>query len=53
MYYGSTSGASRDAFDALRRAVKPFVYAWNRRQLHRRTYPPYACHVMDFVCPPF
>jgi insertion element IS1 protein InsB len=38
---------------ALRRAVKLFVSAWNRRQLHRRTYPTYECHVMDFVCSPF
>ena len=41
------------SIDALRRAVKLFVYAWNRRQLHRRTYPTYECHVMDFVCSPF
>ena len=41
------------SIDALRRAVKLFVYAWNRRQLHRRTYPTYECHVMDFVCPQF
>lgn len=35
---------------ALRRAVKLFVHAWNRRQLHRRAYPTYACHVMEFAC---
>jgi len=34
---------------ALRRAVKLFVYAWNRRQLHKHTFPRYACHVSDFV----
>jgi len=34
---------------ALRRAVKLFVHAWNRRQLHKRLYPDYACHVIDFV----
>ncbi len=39
------------SIDALRRAVTLFVHAWNRRQLHRRAYPAYACHVMDFVCP--
>jgi hypothetical protein len=38
---------------ALRRAVTLFVYAWNRRPLHRRTYPTYACQVMDFVGAPF
>jgi IS1 family transposase len=35
---------------ALRRAVKLFVHAWNRRQLHKRAFPRYACHVSDFVC---
>ena len=39
------------SIDALRRAVKLFVYAWNRRQLQRRAYPSYIWHVMDFVCP--
>jgi len=37
--------------EALRRAIKLFIYAWNRRQLHRRAYPSYAAHVMDYVCP--
>jgi insertion element IS1 protein InsB len=36
---------------ALRRAVKLFVHAWNRRQLHKRAFPRYACHVRDFVGP--
>ena len=35
---------------ALRRAVKLFVHAWNRRQLHQRAFPRYAAHVSDFVC---
>ncbi len=35
---------------ALRRAVKLFIHAWNRRQLHQRAFPRYACHVSDFVC---
>ena len=39
------------SLDALRRAVKLFVYAWNRRQLHKQAFPRYACHIMDFVCP--
>ena len=34
---------------ALRRAIKLFVYAWNRRQLHRLRYPAYPAHVLDFV----
>lgn len=36
---------------ALQRAVKLFVYAWNRRQLHKQAFPRYACHVRDFVGP--
>ena len=36
---------------ALHRAVKLFVHAWNRRQLHKRAYPRYTCHVRDFVGP--
>ena len=36
---------------ALRRAVKLFVFAWNRRQLYRQRYPTYPAHVLDFVCP--
>jgi IS1 family transposase len=34
-----TSRCFSRSIDALRRAVKLFVCAWNRRQLHRRTYP--------------
>ena len=36
---------------ALRRAIKLFVFAWNRRQLHRQRYPNYPAHLIDFVCP--
>ena len=36
---------------ALWRAVKLFVYAWNRRQLHKRAFPKYPAHVRDFACP--
>jgi insertion element IS1 protein InsB len=36
---------------ALRQAVKLFVYAWNRRQLHKHAYPAYPAHVKDFVYP--
>jgi IS1 family transposase len=38
---------------ALRCAVKLFVHAWNRRQLHQRAFPRYASHVSDFVSPAF
>ena len=37
--------------NALRRAIKLFVYAWNRRQMYRRTFPAYPAHVRDFVYP--
>jgi insertion element IS1 protein InsB len=36
---------------ALRRAIKLFVFAWNRRQLYRQRYPDYPAHLIDFVCP--
>ena len=34
---------------ALRRAIRLFVYAWNRRQLYRQHFPHYPAHVMDFI----
>lgn len=34
---------------ALRRAVKLFVYLWNCRQLHRQRYPAYPAHLIQFV----
>ena len=48
---GRKSRCFSRAIDALRCAVKLFVYAWNRRQLHKQAFPRYACHIMDFVCP--
>lgn len=36
---------------ALRAAIKLFVYAWNRRQMYKRRFPTYPAHVRDFVCP--
>jgi insertion element IS1 protein InsB len=35
--------------EALRRAIKLFVYAWNRRQLHRQRYPKYPSFVFQFL----
>lgn len=35
--------------DALARAVKLFVYAWNRRQRYRLRFPNYPAHVFQFV----
>ena len=37
--------------DALRRAVKLFVFSWNRRQLYRQRFPRYPAHLIDFVYP--
>lgn len=36
---------------ALWRAVKLFVFAWNRRQLHKRAYPAYPAYLKDFLYP--
>ena len=36
---------------ALRVALKLFVFAWNRRQMHKRRFPAYTLHLRDFVCP--
>jgi IS1 family transposase len=47
---GRRSRCFSRSIDALRRAVKLFVHAWNRRQLHKRAFPRYASHVRDFVC---
>ena len=47
---GRRSRCFSRAIAALRRAVKLFVHAWNRRQLHKRAFPRYTCHVSDFVC---
>jgi len=49
---GRRSRCFSRSLDALRRAVKLFVHAWNRRQLHKRAFPRYACHVRDFVGTP-
>jgi IS1 family transposase len=34
---------------ALHKAVKLFVYAWNRRQLTKRRFPTYPAHLSSFV----
>jgi len=34
---------------ALTRAVALFVYAWNKRQRFKRTFPKMPAHVCDFV----
>jgi insertion element IS1 protein InsB len=39
------------SIQALRDAIKLFVFAWNRRQLARRAHPKYPGAVRDFVYP--
>ena len=34
---------------ALRRAIRLFVFVWNRRQLYRQTYPDYPSHLIHFL----
>lgn len=36
---------------ALECALRVFIYSFNRRQLHRRSYPRYPANVMDFISP--
>ncbi len=38
---------------ALRTAIQLFVWAWNRRQLHKRRFPRYPAHLRDFASFPF
>ena len=37
--------------EALQIALKLFVFAFNRRQLHKQIFPNYQTHVKDFVYP--
>jgi insertion element IS1 protein InsB len=48
---GRQSRCFSRCLDALRCAVKLFVWAWNRRQLHHHRYRRYPAHLMDFVYP--
>ncbi len=48
---GRRSRCFTRAIQALRDAVKLFVYAWNRRQLFRRAHPKYPASLADFVYP--
>jgi len=31
-------------------AIKLFVLAWNRRQMHKRRYSSYPAYAEDFMC---
>jgi len=37
--------------EALQAALKLFVFAFNRRQLHQQLFPNYQAHIKDFVYP--
>ena len=38
--------------EVLRKAIKLFVFAFNRRQLHKQQYPNYQAHIIDFAFTP-
>jgi IS1 family transposase len=48
---GRRSRCFTRSLEALRRALKLFIYAWNRRQIFRRAHPKYPAHLCDFVHP--
>lgn len=48
---GRRSRCFTRSLQALRDAMKLFVYAWNRRQLYRRAHPKYPAHVFQFAYP--
>jgi len=35
--------------EALKAALKLFMYCFNRRQLHKQRFPGYSAHVFQFV----
>jgi hypothetical protein len=37
------------SIEALKVAIKLFVYAWNARQLYKIRYPKYPAHLKDFI----
>jgi len=48
---GRKSRCFSRCIQALWRSIKVFVFAWNRRQLHKRAFPKLPAHVKDFVYP--
>lgn len=36
---------------SLAKNLQLFVYCYNHRQLAKRSFPKYASHLIDFVCP--
>lgn len=39
------------SLDALRAALKLFIFAWNRRQLAKQRHPQYRYALVDFLYP--
>ena len=37
------------SLDALRAAIRLFVYCYNQRQLHKRRFPRYPAHLFQFL----
>ncbi len=37
---------------ALRKAIKIFVFAFNKRQLYKQKHPKYPAHIIDFAYTP-
>lgn len=50
---GRRSRCFSRSIDALRAAIRLFVFAWNQRQLYRLRFPRYPAHLFDFVSPCF
>ena len=50
---GRRSRCFSRSIEALRAAIRLFVFAWNQRQLHRLRFPRYSAHLFNFVSPCF
>ncbi len=48
---GRRSRCFSRSVEALRDGFSLFVYAYNRRQLHKRAHPRYPAHLKDFIPP--
>ena len=46
---GRRSRCLSRCIQALRAAIRLFVFAWNSRQLYKARYPHYPAHVKDFL----
>ncbi len=49
---GRKSRCFSRCIQALRRAVRLFVYLWNARQLYRQQFPAYPTHLISFLPTP-